>query len=1622
MRIFVSIVFLLLLALACQKSDTSSEQNELAVRYVRAMGNKIQSDSLPPPQVVRVEDRHLSIVPAGRPRTTYTGQNRVPAGVPVQIPLDTAALVKITPGSDGIPLPQTLPAKGKTIPASPPEIRLAKDRVSKDQNPHNFSAFGKLQGLKHNLIHSLLLDKAGNLWIGAIGGGVSKYDGKYFSHYSEEQGLPHNTVLSLLQDRDGNLWFGLETGAVRFDGKTFTWFNTENGLSGDQVNDMLQDRVGNIWLATLDGGVSKYDGENFTHYTTREGLPGNSVYAIAEDRRGDLWFGTRGAGVCRFDGDSFLQFTKESGLPNGNLECIMEDRDGNLWFGTNGGGACRFDGQTFSEFTAKEGLLGDVVFSITQDREGNIWFGTHDAGLFRYDGKYFAQFKDKEGLNNLPVESIVEDRDGTLWLGTDGGGLVLYQGHTFTHLTKSEGLANNSIFGILEDSQKRLWFGSAGGGAAMYDGKQFQHYTKKEGLCYDFVYAIAEDSRGNIWFGTNGGGACKFDGKQFVHYAKQTGLPNTVLSILEDRNGSLWFGTRGGGAARFDPDPVGHGGVFTHFGEAQGLTHPIVFSILEDKQGRLWFATGGGVSSFDGKQVTRFTEKEGVSHNMVLSLLEDSRGNIWFGTMGGGLMKYDGENFTYFTEKEGLSNNFVFSMLEDSRGNLWFGTRFGLSKSPTDKLSASRHDFRSQIFTNFSYEDGFLGVGCWRNSILETRDGTIYIGANDRLTVYRPREENRDAIAPDLQLAAISLFNESIPWAGIQSNLDTAITLGNGVRLDDIRFDSLSHWYPIPQGLSLKHKHNYLSFRFIGIALQQPEKIQYQYTLEGLEQNWSTLTYDNEAHYGNLPPGGYVFKVKARNSAGLWSDELQYPFAVRLPWWRTWWMYALYAFSFLSVLYWLRRIELQKQEQRLLHERQKREQEERINEQLRRVDALKDQFLANTSHELRTPLQGIIGLSESLFEEESDLEKRENLSMIISSGRRLNVLINDILDFSKLRNHEIELARKPVSLHVLADVVLRNLSPIAQRKGLRLINEAPANLPAAWGDENRMQQILYNLAGNGVKFTETGYVRVSASLTEQNPPMLRLAVEDTGIGIPEAHRDSLFQEFEQGDGSTERNFAGTGLGLSISKQLIELHGGTIGFTSRPGEGSTFYCTFPISDAPADETTLSENFSAQLAKVLPGNIAQSAEENAPAYAEPDLSESGKVHILVVDDEPVNQQVLKNYLSKSAYRLTQAMNGEEALNALESGETFDLVLLDVMMPRLSGYEVCQYIRERFLPSELPVIMITAKNQVVDLVQGLNAGANDYLSKPFSKEEFLARLEVHLNMLKINSATRRFVPNEFIRALGQESITGVRLGDHVQQEVTVLFADIRDYTGLSEQMTPEENFFFVYSFNQRMGPIVQRHGGFINQYLGDGFMAIFAGSPEDALHASIEMQGELVRYNARRALKGRQAIVLGIGMHTGSLIMGIIGDQRRYDAATISDTVNTASRMEGLTKFYHTSIMLSEYCLNAMQNKRGFHVRYLGKSQVKGKKAPTDIYECYDGDAPELQAKKRETQALFEEGVSHYFNRAPDQSIRIFHEVLLKNPEDQAARHFLQKAESLLIQGIPDNWTGVEMMEGK
>ncbi|MEO0895013.1 MAG: response regulator [Bacteroidota bacterium] len=694
-------------------------------------------------------------------------------------------------------------------------------------------------------------------------------------------------------------------------------------------------------------------------------------------------------------------------------------------------------------------------------------------------------------------------------------------------------------------------------------------------------------------------------------------------------------------------------------------------------------------------------------------------------------------------------------------------------------------------------------------------------------------------------------------------------------------------------------------------------------------------------------------------------------------------------------------------------ERSKWIQEQERVSKLQQIDQLKDQFLANTSHELRTPLNGIIGITESLLSKATTDSDKQNLSMVIAAGKRLSSLVNDLLDFSRLKNRDISLRQKALDLKALTEVISHITSPMASIKQLVIKNEIPDDFPPVWADEDRISQVLFNLMGNAIKFTEEGYIQLNAKLEDR---IATISVTDTGIGIPDDRIEAIFQAFEQADGSTERRFAGTGLGLTISKNLVELHGGKMWVESEIGRGSTFYFSLPLSE---EDVEVDQSFDMQTLTPLMEVNLPIAEDMEKISLQ---NTGGVVRILVVDDEPINHQVLTNHFEESGYVIFSALNGNEAMELLDEGIKFDLVILDLMMPSMSGFEVCWKIRERFLPSELPIIMVTAKNQVNDLVQGLQTGANDYIAKPFSKDEFIARVKTHLNLHNIHEATGRFIPHEFLRTLGRENITDVHLGDQVHQEITVLFSDIRDYTRLSEGMKPEQTFQFVSEYAGRMGPLIDNNFGFINQYMGDGIMALFQRSPKDAVLAAVQMQKGIHQWNAERANSQLEAIKIGIGMHTGPLIMGIIGDEKRTQTATISDTVNSAARMEGLTKYYDSAILISEVVFDKLGKDHGQNFRYLGLVQVKGKSRHLGLYECLDGETEKIFALKLKGKEAFEEGVTNYLKGEFQLAIKAFQKALEAYPEDFIARKLMNRSLDLLVQGKPDDWTGVEMMDQK
>ena len=1233
-------------------------------------------------------------------------------------------------------------------------------------------------------INCILQDREGFMWF-CTQEGLNKYDGYNFTVYNHDperaSSISDNFINAIYEDSQGAIWVGTQSGGLnRFDRETeqFSRYLNDpkdpNSLSNNQVSAIYEDREDRLWIGTDGGGLNRWNRETgeFSSISSDpkdpknpKSLSDNRVSAIYEDSDGLLWIGTDGGGLNRFDRDAeqFSRYTSDpkntkdpKSLSDNRVSAIYEDRQGFLWIGTDGGGLNRFDRET-GEFTRylhdpndPNSLSIDRISAIAEDRSGRLWIGsgTWDAS---YAGRgidlldpareiwthYANDPNDPNSLSGDNVLSLYTDETGAIWIGTWLSGASRFdpardkfQRYVFEN-DNPKGLHGDGVWAIREDRNGSLWVGTSNGGLHRLDRatSQFTHYKQDprdpNSLSGESVWSIYEDGSDQLWIGTDGG-LNKFDTTtetfdRFAHDPKNPNSlsDNTVLTISEDRAGALWIGTMAGGLNKLD----GKTGKLTHYArdpdDPESIGDNFVLAIYIDRSDTLWLGTyGSGLDKFDPNTET-FThyvhdpdDPNSLSSNRVVGITEDSSGTLWVSTEAG-LNKFnpETEQFSHYTEKNGLPTDYLGSIVAEDSGNLWLSSSKGLSK----------FNPQTTTFRNYDLSDGLPGNSFNTLAYYRSQSGELFFGGQDGFTAFYPDRVRDNPHVPPVVLTQFSKFNEPV-------KLDTAIT-------------------ELPE-LQLSYKDSFFGFEFAALDYTNPAKNQYQYKLEGFDKDWIHAGTRRYASYTNLDGGTYTFRVKGSNNDGVWNEEgTAIKIFIAPPPWKTWWAYTLYAGASVGAIaaYLDRKNKAHQKE--LALQAQELERERQVAERLRRLDKLKDDFLANTSHEMRTPLNGIIGIADSLLDGVAgpvSEAQQKNLLLVVQSGHRLNNLINDILDFSKLKHDNIDLQTKSVGMREIAEIaVVLSQSTIGQ-KPLQLTNEIPRNLPPAAGDENRLQQILFNLVANGIKFTKEGYVKVSADVlpSPPSPGYLAITVSDSGIGIPEDKLESIFDSFEQGDSSTERTYGGTGLGLAITKQLVELHGGKICVESEVGVGSRFTFTIPISTAPAEDLDIAKVREMQtVGKVYnPGDEEASGREFALTYDKNGTGDGNGLKIMIVDDEAVNRQVFENYLATESYSAIQVPNGIEALASLNNGSKPDLILLDLMMPEMTGFEVCKQLRDRYPATELPVLLVTAKTQVSDLVAGLNAGANDYLTKPVSKDELLARIKTHINLRRLREEIAR------------------------------------------------------------------------------------------------------------------------------------------------------------------------------------------------------------------------------------------------------------------------------------------
>jgi len=1146
---------------------------------------------------------------------------------------------------------------------------------------------------------------------------VSAVDiGRKFHHYvqkkwSVKDGLPQDHITTVIQTKDGYIWLGTQEGVLRFDGVKFTLFDSSNTkeLKSNDIRSLVEDSKGSLYIGTIGGGVTIYKNGVFKRLTP-EAHYGNAIFKIFEDSTETVWIGSVNYGVSRLiNGKIVESYNRENGLPSNRITSIFEDMDGKIWVGTTGGlsffekdkfktfssdkisgtfvtiaedssekllagssdGLYAISGETVTELKTVDDKKIKWINAIFRDSNKNIWIGT-SKGLYLYkDGEITFT----SGFINESVMSISEDVEKNIWIGTNNGLYMLKEG-AFINFGVEDGLPSPTISAIHEDISGNVWVGNYNGQITRIDSNGVTVYNLDEKDDVNKINSIIEDKSGKLWIGTRRKGLYVFENEKFRQYTIDDGLPyNFITSLLEDSAGNLWIGTWGGGLNKF------YGGKFTIFNEKSGLSNNNIMGLYEDRNGAIWVATyGGGVNILKDEIIENYREKNGLADDLSRTFYKDSDGNMWIGTLNGLSLLKDGK-FTTFTKNNGLYDNFIRAIFEDKNGNLWMTGNRGIHSVKKRQLIDFAEGKRESLTSvNFGVEDGIKdreGNGAFPTGY-QKRDGTIWFPTAGGIAIVDPNNIKTNETKPNVHIEKI---------------------VADGIKIDisDSYFSADSEKIEI----------HYTATSFV-----DPKKVIFKYRLEGFDREWVDAGQRRTAYYTNIPPGVYRFTVKACNNDGLWNQEgVSYSFRKHPHFYQTWWFYTISfsAFIFLFIIIYRRRVK----------------QLEKINYRLRSVDKLKDQFLANTSHELRTPLNGIIGLAESLIEGAAGNLSRDtkyNLSMIKNSGRRLSNLINDILDFSRLKNRDIIVSKKPLSLRKTVESTLFMSRSLLHGKPIQLENHIPDNFTAADADSDRLQQILYNLVGNAIKFTSSGEVSVSA-LEKDN--FIEVTVSDTGIGISESDFDTIFRSFEQAD--REDHYSGTGIGLSITKKLVELHGGSIRVESEPGRGSNFIFTLQKSDRqPEEDESVSNEYI-----YFPDIETIKSEQYKTKRAEKIKNSDNIYTILSVDDDKTNQQVLKNFLTLGSYDVIIAGSGEEALEYIEKEKKPDLILLDIMMPGISGYEVCEKIRKKYSNSELPIIMLTAKNRVKDLALGFKSGANDYLQKPFSKNELFTRIGSHITL---------------------------------------------------------------------------------------------------------------------------------------------------------------------------------------------------------------------------------------------------------------------------------------------------
>ncbi|WP_186826919.1 hybrid sensor histidine kinase/response regulator transcription factor [Seonamhaeicola algicola] len=1230
-----------------------------------------------------------------------------------------------------------------------------------------FEHFIDDKGLTQNTVESVVQDIDGFLWIGTSNG-LYKYDGQRFIVFrntlnNNTNSLINNMISKLAVDKSNTLWVGTVGGLCAYNINKQHFYAVNSQLKNKEITAIYaDDSDGTIWVGTKKSGVFQIINPNevneriehfYFHPNKKHVIDSNTILSIAKDAYNNLWIGTvTGLNRVYLSKSDTKSFTKVKGF-NKPINAMFLTSKRKFLVGEKGTGIWSLSKPTSVHATSKndfkrfqlnlnenENLYGEIN-AIKEDFNNKIWVGVYGYGVYSLNTEtgVFNLHEPSDiypkSLSNTRVKSVLVDKTNVLWVGTEVGGLnkadlqkkdILY--FTRNKLTKNT-LSNASVNAIFQDDNY-VWVGTEQGLNKIEFQENFQspnithYFYNDEKTTHKFnksqsIKSIFKDNDGHYWLGKEAIYTMQVNTvyKAVTFNKTPIDVPD-VFSIIQDKYGTMWFGSFGEGLVKWEKNESFNFSNAVYYNSDLNNEHSIgsdfVSCLFEDSNGNLWVGgVQGGLGLLkrgNNGNIDIFKtyyhnpdDNTSLSHNSVLAIHEDRNGVFWIGTFGGGLNKMTFTDngtpvFEHFTEKHGLANNAIYGILEDETGNLWISTDNGISC----------FNPKTKSFKNYSKDDGLQSNNFRKNAYFKNKQDYMFFGGLRGLNIFHPKNLQQNNLIAQPKLTGFKIKNQLID---VGQKYNGRVLINSNKTTDVVK---------------LKHHENTLTFEFAALHYAAPEKNKFQYQLVGFDKNWQPAKQLSFAHYTNLSPGNYTFKVKASNNDGIWNETpAEFKFKITPPFWYTWWAYALYIILLSGIIYSIISYNSLKEKEKAAV---------KVQKEIEEVNRLKLQFFTNISHEFKTPITLILNPIEELLENLGEnISIKPKLKIIQRNANSLLRLVHQLMEFRKIEVGETKLGATKSNIISFVKEITNSFRSSAKKNNINLVFESKLKTFDIWFDWDKLEKILNNLIFNAIKFTNQqgtitvrikkakGINDIKINNTDFSLKYLVIEVEDNGVGIKPDELPFVFHRFYQVNQTRERMRKGTGIGLAITKDLVELHHGKIEVESQLGIGTKFTIKLPVGNAHLlpEEIIETATISDQEAFVETQEINQDF-DNDEALENQKFDNT----ILVVDDNPDIRLLVKEGFSKK-YNVFEAENGKEGLN-IALKQMPDIIISDILMPEMDGIEFCKALKTNIRTSHIPIVLLTALYSVEHRIEGLESGADAYIPKPFKMKLLNVRVE--------------------------------------------------------------------------------------------------------------------------------------------------------------------------------------------------------------------------------------------------------------------------------------------------------